>query len=215
MTYSSFPGDTKQCPDCGETKSVAEFSRNAARPDGLQFYCKNCYSARSARAYRERQLRKGKVVRERVEVPPEHKYCRRCDQIKPFSEWHRNGRQSDGLSGYCKACRAELSHVRHLKKTFGLTPEALDGLIASQGGTCAICDGPPQHVDHDHATGKVRGVLCGPCNMGLGQFQDDPTRLERASTYLRRHGLRATLRVDEYPAAEHVVFEVDFRHRSA
>jgi len=181
----------------------------------LQFYCKSCYSLRAARTYRDRQLRKGKVVRERVEVPEGYKYCRRCDSIKPFAEWHRNVRQSDGLSGYCKSCRAELSRLRHLKKTFGLTPADLAALVASQGGTCAICDGPPQHIDHDHATGKVRGVLCGPCNMGLGQFGDDPQRLMRATTYLRRHGVTSVPAIDEYSPAEGVVFEYLARHRSA
>ena len=215
MTYSSFTGPVKECPDCGETKQVAEFSRNAARADGLQFYCKDCYASRAARTYRERQLRKGKVVRERVEVPERHKYCPRCDEIKPYSEWHKNSKQSGGLAGYCKKCRSELGRVGHLKRTFGLTPDELGALIQGQGGTCAICDGPPQHIDHDHETGKVRGVLCGPCNMGLGQFGDDPERLSRASRYLRRHGLRAAAAVDEYPAPEHVIFEVDYRHRSA
>jgi len=215
VSYSSFMESTKKCPDCGQTKSVAEFSRNAARPDGLQFYCKSCYSTRAARTYRERQSQKGRVVRERVEVPAGHKYCRRCDQIKPFAEWHKNARQSGGLAGYCKECRSELGRRGHLKRTFGLSPEERATLIESQGGTCAICDGPPQHIDHDHTTGKVRGVLCGPCNMGLGQFQDDPTRLARAATYLRRHGLRSVGRVDEYLSPDHVVIEYLGSHRSA
>src|SRR3954452_15210462 len=206
---------SKRRPDCRLRKPVTEFSRNAARPDGLQFYCKECYSLRAARAYRQRQLRNGRAVRERVKVPRGHKYCRRCDSIKPFAEWRKNARQSDGLSGYCKACRQELARLRHLKKTFGLTPESLAALIDGQGGTCAICQGPPQHIDHDHATGKVRGVLCGPCNMGLGQFADDPKRLMLAATYLRRHGMTSVPAIDEYSPAERVVFEIVTRHRSA
>jgi hypothetical protein len=215
VTYSSFMEPSKKCPDCGETKPLAEFSRNAARPDGLQFYCKSCYSARAARTYRDRQVRKGKVVRERVEVPPGHKYCRRCDTIKPLSEWHKNVRQSDGLTSYCKTCRREIGRLGHLKRTFGLAPEDLAALIEAQAGTCAICDGPPQHIDHDHATGKVRGVLCGPCNMGLGQFQDDPARLRTAATYLDRHGMRSVMAIDEGSPAEGVIFEYVGRHLSA
>src|SRR4029079_2417611 len=65
VSYSSFMESTKKCPDCGQAKSVAEFSRNAARPDGLQFYCKSCYSTRAARTYRERQSQKGRGVRAR------------------------------------------------------------------------------------------------------------------------------------------------------
>ena len=165
--------------------------------------------------YRRKRARLGKTVRMRVEVPPGHKYCRRCDTIKPLSEWHKNVRQSDGLTSYCKACRREIGRLGHLKRTFGLSPEDLASLIAAQGGTCAICDGPPQHIDHDHATGNVRGVLCGPCNMGLGQFADDPQRLIQAATYLRRHGMTSAPSIDEYSPAEGVIFEYLGSHRSA
>ncbi|WP_243710566.1 endonuclease VII domain-containing protein [Micromonospora sp. KC213] len=59
-------------------------------------------------------------------------------------------------------------------------------LLAEQGRVCAICGGEdPQHLDHDHRTGWVRGILCFNCNGGLGQFRDSPTRLAKAITYLR------------------------------
>ena len=62
-------------------------------------------------------------------------------------------------------------------------------MLAAQGGVCALCHRPPLagktlHVDHDHATGRVRGVLCFTCNNALGDFEDDPGRLRGAASYL-------------------------------
>lgn len=76
------------------------------------------------------------------------------------------------------------------EKLYGLTPEGFDLLFEDQSGACAICrtlfEDQTPHVDHDHATGKVRGLLCGECNLGLGKFKDDPERLQRALDYIRK-----------------------------
>lgn len=69
-----------------------------------------------------------------------------------------------------------------------MTPEAFDALLAEQGFLCPIClKRPAVHVDHDHATGTVRGILCELCNGGLGQFRDDPRTIESAIAYLEEH----------------------------
>lgn len=74
---------------------------------------------------------------------------------------------------------------------YGVSLEQYEAMMAAQGGVCAICgtsDWPGKdnrpHVDHCHETGKVRGILCGPCNNGLGNFGDDPARLRAAAAYL-------------------------------
>jgi hypothetical protein len=74
---------------------------------------------------------------------------------------------------------------------YGLTTEQFDQMLASQDGKCAICrtdkwPGYGPHVDHCHETGRVRGILCGPCNHGLGILRDDPARLRAAADYLER-----------------------------
>jgi hypothetical protein len=72
------------------------------------------------------------------------------------------------------------------KFKYGLTSEEFEALAKSQNYRCAICETPELHVDHDHGTGAVRGLLCGPCNRMLGCAKDDPDVLERAIEYLRR-----------------------------
>lgn len=74
-----------------------------------------------------------------------------------------------------------------VKKRYGLTLEEADALVARADGRCDLCgDETRPNIDHCHATGKVRGVLCAPCNKGLGLFQDSPERLTKAIAYLAR-----------------------------
>jgi hypothetical protein len=63
--------------------------------------------------------------------------------------------------------------------------------MRAQDCRCAICATyliqGDANADHDHATGVARGLLCGPCNRGIGHFQDDPARLRAAADYIERH----------------------------
>lgn len=78
-----------------------------------------------------------------------------------------------------------------LRNSHGITREQRDAMVEEQGGLCAICRKPPSgpgntgvlHVDHDHVTGRIRGMLCNKCNVGLGMFLDDPEVLANASQY--------------------------------
>lgn len=75
---------------------------------------------------------------------------------------------------------------------YGLTPEAYKELFDKQQGKCAIpsCANPIDHIDHDHVTDKVRGLLCQKCNRGLGHFNDNPQLLEEAAAYLEKYSGR-------------------------
>lgn len=78
-----------------------------------------------------------------------------------------------------------------LKANYGITPEQWQELFDSQGGTCASCGTvPPEdakrrfHVDHDHDSGQVRGILCHGCNVALGLLKEDVTRIEKLAVYI-------------------------------
>jgi hypothetical protein len=104
---------------------------------------------------------------------------------------------------YRKECGLELSTkakrqwdsgklwAAFIKNKFGITPEDYDRLLEAQGGVCAICKRYPPHrrikrlcVDHDHKTGRIRGLLCSRCNSGIGMLQDDEASLSGAIAYL-------------------------------
>lgn len=75
---------------------------------------------------------------------------------------------------------------------YGLTEEQFRRMYLDQKGLCAICpkrmSGRDCHIDHDHVTGKVRGLLCSSCNTGLGFFKDSVRLLASAIVYLEKHG---------------------------
>lgn len=79
---------------------------------------------------------------------------------------------------------------------YGMTPAAWDGMFLAQAGGCAACGQAfgwrTPNVDHDHATGQIRGLVCSPCNQSLGLLQEDETRIEALLAYLQRSkgGLR-------------------------
>lgn len=86
--------------------------------------------------------------------------------------------------------RRDYSHEKHILETYGITSEEYASIASHQGGVCAICQrarGLKRRlsVDHCHKTGRVRGLLCQPCNKHvLGHLRDDPAAFQRAIAYL-------------------------------
>ncbi|MEV6488632.1 endonuclease VII domain-containing protein [Actinoplanes sp. NPDC051633] len=198
MSDSPGAGDgVRMCRDCGEIKPLTDFHISPERKDGRGSYCKDCFNVRSKRSYAKRiKQTHGRDVREAVEVPDGYRWCPDCSAAKPLAEFPRNASGRGGHGSYCKPChnargKANLdrrggSREYHLRRRYGIGQSEFDELLAAQGGRCAICGTDnPEHVDHDHRTGWVRGILCFNCNGGLGQFRDDPDFLASAITYLK------------------------------
>lgn len=87
--------------------------------------------------------------------------------------------------------QTEVHRSRHYRSRYGVTREQFEAALLAQENKCAICSdelviGTSRNLDHDHATGVFRGILCAGCNRGLGQFRDNPEILERAIGYLRK-----------------------------
>lgn len=92
-----------------------------------------------------------------------------------------------------QARQKEQQPEKYLMKTYGLTKAAWDNIFESQGRICYLCgtDRPglkgQWHTDHSHATGRVRSILCHPCNVGLGLFKDNAGVLRKAADYVEYH----------------------------
>ena len=136
------------------------------------------------------------------------KRCADCRKFRPVSEFPRNRNSKDGFHCYCEECnnaRSRESRQRlhggsrhyHLKRRYGIGADEFDALVVAQGGVCAICGKEaPEHVDHSHASGAVRGILCFNCNGGLGQFKDSIDSLVNAIAYLGPHDPEASELID-------------------
>ena len=126
------------------------------------------------------------------------KKCPSCRRTLPLDEFPRNRSARDGRGSYCRPCHNRIGRENrerrhgstrhhHLVRRHGITGAQADALVEAQGGRCAICgERPAEHVDHDHATGSVRGMLCFNCSGGLGRFRDRPELLRLAAAYLER-----------------------------
>lgn len=144
----------KRCPRCSKKKDGSKFYKNPKTPTGLASWCKACHLA----ADKER--------RERPEVK-KREVQRRKQHRKDHPEVYRLRSKKEKLAKH------------------GLTIEDYERLLAEQRGGCALCGSTDRLcVDHDHETGRVRGILCFKCNTAIGMLGDSAAGLRRAFEYL-------------------------------
>lgn len=140
---------------------------------------------------------------------PAMKTCTKCQVAKPETEFWQDRRRG-GVLPHCKRCKADAAKLwrdtnpnkarerywsnpqgereRHLIRKYGVDQREYDRMFLSQDGACAVClkrQDRAFDVDHDHATGAVRGLLCTSCNRMIGHAGDRPEVLDAAAIYLR------------------------------
>ena len=108
-------------------------------------------------------------------------HCSKCSTTKESSEFHKDPTRSSGHSSCCKLCKrkyvSKRQRWRGLERYYGITLEQFDSMLEAQGGVCAICgsvnhNGRRLDIDHNHKTGKIRGLLCQACNIRLGFLEN-------------------------------------------
>ena len=139
------------------------------------------------------------------------KKCTKCGIEKPLSEFHKDRTTKTGVRSMCKTCYSDFhssyyqnntekvklkNKKQWLKRKYNMEINQFQSIKIKQKGNCAICntkleDGFLVHVDHDHETGNVRGILCRWCNTGLGNFKDSMVNLKSALRYLKKYSSKS------------------------
>lgn len=179
---------------CTECSAVFPWSGRGLSPGR----CTDCTKARRLMANKERgRLRR---AAKKAGTPGRIGVCIEC-----FVEFQ--GPLRGSISQRCPVCTEEWNKVRHkhtvgrpegvrrrhLLAKYGMSPADWDRLFEVQSGRCAICQlhedeaGGRLHVDHCHATGSVRGLLCRGCNTGIGKLREDPEIIRAAAAYVEHH----------------------------
>jgi hypothetical protein len=163
MSYSETPTKDK-CVDCNvhlTRKNFSPWKSNRCRPCTAMYKRKNRVKGPSQATCRDCKLR----LTQRTFSPSYPNLCRLCYRLYQNRRWRNN--------------------------RYGFNDIAYSNLFSKQCGRCAICKKSESLViDHDHSTGKVRGLLCRKCNIGLGMFIDSQKLLCAAGKYLQNIGTR-------------------------
>lgn len=154
---------TKICTKCGEDKPLAEFYKNREnlRPD-----CKSC-GYKTNKVYRSTE--QGRI-----------------NKILATRRWKKTEKGKQAALRYVNSTKGRASTLKkRIKYAYGLSIEAHAQLMEKAKNSCEICHSSAKIcIDHDHKTGKIRGILCDLCNKGLGLFSDNAQFLSRAIRYL-------------------------------
>ena len=192
----------KICSKCKNNKPEFEFYKRTASKDGLHAWCVECSKIHSKKyAAINSEKARSVTAKWRAENPERAKNstsawrAKNKDKIKIANEkrYMSDPEKVKNASALYRANNPAKTKNTDLKKKYGITLEKYEELFSIQNGLCEICgtavaggNGKAFSVDHDHATGKIRGLLCHHCNLGLGHFKDDKEVLLKAVAYLSK-----------------------------
>lgn len=172
----------------------------------LTFECKNCKS--EIQAYKKRMFCGSECKKKYVESTPEYSEKRKCSICGEEKYLYDFGCHDEDkyiyFEKFCYKCKKEMTPTRQkdirkirntmMRKNYGITHEIYDDILSDQDNRCAICNNTEDpntkatrfNVDHCHDSGHVRGILCGRCNLGIGQLGDKSNMLLKAYNYLKK-----------------------------
>jgi hypothetical protein len=160
--------NTKTCTKCKEEKPLTSFHKKSGTYDGLQQRCKTCRNEDKQKYRKDNPWQqKGESARFRA---------KNKKKIESYMSEYRLAYYSD-------------NKTKWIEQKYGITLSDAEKMLEEQDYSCKICgdaftESKNTHIDHCHATGIVRGLLCRGCNLGLGHFRDNPESLMRAASYL-------------------------------
>jgi hypothetical protein len=194
-------------------QSETNFLSDRRNQSGLQSQCKYCKAAqqKNRRDNLRKAFNEGFVEAKRTEKNCINPRCTQSNP-QPMINFYRDYGMSDGHRNTCKYCKnattgkwRELNREHYIAKMrsynhknyqkmrfqkYKLTPADFSKMLYEQKGVCAICGGPPRgkwglFVDHDHKTGRVRGLLCHGCNRAIA-ILDNPKTRDKAIEYTKK-----------------------------
>lgn len=155
---------------------------------------------------RDPKLSAAQRQRRNLPVTGSGRECTVCNEFKPWDSFFKNAKGANGHQSQCIPCyrakqaayrKKNKKHVKRiqrnsmLKANYGIDHDDYDKLLDHTEKGCWICGGGSAvslAVDHNHANGKVRGLLCKPCNRILGHWRDNPEKAARAAEYVKDDG---------------------------
>jgi hypothetical protein len=117
-------------------------------------------------------------------------HCKKCNKDRTDAWTAANPEKAKDIQARHYAKHRTEAKEYYIQKTYGLSPEEYEALLNANGRRCYICDKHESecakglHVDHNHITGKIRGVLCFSCNAAIGYLKESPELLDRAKAYI-------------------------------